>query len=222
MCKSNSSNPTASGTTASGSELPLAIGNVWVYDDYITDAVSVKIPGSDETEKDTIVGIDTIGGRAAYVLQSYINDTAAPVRYISFDQNANPQYFIDTTFGENSGMWNTIAEFSNTNAGTTVNFFNIVTGEETSDSVFTLLQNTDTVSETFNGVTSITDSAGTFNTKEYLDSSGASPTDVNITGKFILKQYYAPGIGKVKSSCTMTVGGATSGMIKQLVSFSVQ
>ena len=155
-CKINASNP-ASPITPTGSYYPVSPGISWYYATFATDANGVKIPGSEGTETDTIIGTDTIGGRAVFLLQALINDTAAPIQYISFDSNGSPQYFVDTTYGNDSGVWNTIVVLNAPTAGVPYSVIHTVLGRIAIDSVYAIVTSFDTITETYNGKTAYTD-----------------------------------------------------------------
>lgn len=190
-CKSTS-NPLDSAPPES--YLPMAVGNAWVYHNWQVDSTGAIVPGSDQTEVDSLTDTATISGVHCFAMQPTINDTARATGYFAFDANGNPETFVDTSNGAGRGLWTPMALFSNTAAGNKVTSYTPLVAQG--------IPVVDTTDHIYVGTTSITVPAGTFGTKCYDDSSHGSASVAGYSGSIIsaTKTYFAPYVGRIKAS----------------------
>lgn len=199
---------------------PLAVGNSWAYRGYLLDSNGVKIPGTEKTEYDTIVGRDSIGGRLAYVMHTAAGDSALAPVYYSLDGKGNLWTYEVSDLDSTSGYWTIYAALSDTTKGETDTFFiPAFLGE---------MKVTDTVFQTYHDEIAATLPAGSFTAREYSYSAGMSFTDSLFSGgvAFSGKLYYARGVGKVKGTAFIKLNTSlfkeNGGVYLELVSYSIK
>jgi len=221
-CKNNSSNPVTTVPPAPN-YYPLAIGDVWNYTSYYTDANGVKQTGTDGTEKDSVIAIDTVGGQAAFAVKIIMNDTISSIAYFAFDANGNLQVFTDTT-GNLQGYWKQFAWVGDTT--TTVHTDSAVAVLSLKSQTGSItMHGTQTEVQTFGGDSAVTVGAGTFFAHEYRDSLQYTYSNTPygpIYGSSATTSFFANNVGRIQSVAKVAFTGAlqvNSNKYEQLASY---
>jgi hypothetical protein len=219
MCQSHFSISRNANSTIAGF-FPLAVGNRWEYRIQKLDSNGVKIAGSEKTERDTIIGIETVGERAAYVMHSAIGDSAQTPAYFAYDPYGNLWSYVVPDRGKKEGYWTVFAALGDTTAGTADTFF--------VPALFGGARITDTIEQTYHGEGPVTVPAGTFDIREYDYSVNSSFTTAFLAGSIAVfgRLHYARGVGKVKelrfTNINSSLFNKTGGTYSELVSYSVK
>jgi hypothetical protein len=242
-CKSNSNNPVSSNNTpAAPNYYPLGIGDAWNYAGYYTDQTGAKIPGTDQSETDTVTGTVVIGGQSVFEVTDMFkssNFSSKGTGYYSFDQTGNLQTFVDTVLADTAlttghdtipaghGYWQAVAWFGDT--GTTKHnfpqqptFLLLNLGN-----VYDTAYGTQTQTQMFAGDSTVTVGAGTFAAHVYRDSILDTYNSAQIgavNGTIVQNSFYAKNVGGILvTSNSVFTGGlqASSRFYKQLVSYHI-
>lgn len=197
-CKNNSStNPVAPAVTT-GNYYPLSVGNAWTYSDYETDSTGTVVPGTSYTEIDSVVSNLTLSGRTAYAVLVNYNGQNVGMQYLSFSTNGDLLHFTDTSAG-GVGAWYALIPFSETNVGTVETLYSIGENIISNNNVVDTTYLPDTNECIFAGVPPLTGPAGTFQTKEIIDSDLTENRYLPVTERFSSHLFYANNVGMVES-----------------------
>jgi hypothetical protein len=171
-CKKDTSNPVTPVVPIADSYFPVAVGNVWVYDEYTLDSLGYSIISSWAPVKDSIINTFTFLGRPAFAMIHFRADTLTGIDTQSVGIDGTYATLIDT--GTAGPQWAVSQHLGNTST-TKFDTTKIPISQTIDYQGLPIPINTTlTIIESYIGPLTFTIPAGTFTGRWYRDTTYGS------------------------------------------------